>query len=321
MKNAKLHQLVAMVIAGSSVGALLLACAGECPQAGTQRLVVPIPSNEGDAGTDADMTPPESIESLCSRYCYRPISCKPATIPQPDGSEIPAFECIEDHNCYAGRRPAGLLGLEIDTGVSAEARWLAVAMHLEAASIEAFRLVRRDLRALGAPRALLRQASRAARDEKRHARRMRALAKRTGIACRAARIASTPALSLEQLALQNAVEGCVRETFGAVVARYQAMHAQNRDLAAVMKTIAIDEAEHAALAFRIDVWARKRLGHAARERIHAARALAARELMRDAATPMDTRARINLGLPDACTRAALARAMLQDLHIVSDELV
>jgi hypothetical protein len=55
---------------------------------------------------------------------------------------------------------------------------LAEAAWLEAASVDAFRVLRLELRAHSAPRRLLRAASRAARDERRHARAAGALARR-----------------------------------------------------------------------------------------------------------------------------------------------
>jgi hypothetical protein len=204
-------------------------------------------------------------------------------------------------------------------GLSAKAQWLAHAAYLEAASVDAFRLVRRDLHALGAPRRLLQQASRAAREEKRHARRMRALAKRAGATYRAPIVTPTPVPSLEQMALQNAVEGCVREAFSALVARYQAVHAGDREVAAAMKQIAVDEAHHAALAYRIDAWAQQRLGIEARGRIATRRLAAARAIVNDVAAAVDSRDRNALGLPDACTASALALGLLDVLRILPDK--
>jgi hypothetical protein len=67
-----------------------------------------------------------------------------------------------------GRRPVGLRWAE-RTGEKGFLLHLADAAWLEAASVDAFRIVRRELRAHGAPRRLLRAASRSKRDEVRHA--------------------------------------------------------------------------------------------------------------------------------------------------------
>ena len=93
---------------------------------------------------------------------------------------MPAARCGMVPQCTAGRRPRGLS--EASPGIvgSTPAGWLARASALEAASVDAFRELSRELRRFGAPRRLVRAAQRAARDERRHARRVRALAARAG---------------------------------------------------------------------------------------------------------------------------------------------
>ena len=81
--------------------------------------------------------------------------------------------------CGAGRRPDGLHEPALDGASEPSAVWLARAAHLEAASVEAFRRLRADLAAYGAPRRLLRGCSRAAADERRHARLAGAIARRS----------------------------------------------------------------------------------------------------------------------------------------------
>lgn len=306
MKNAKWVKLLAMVIASSNLGAKGLACIGSCRDYSDHRVIPILPASGGE---DGGVPPSESKDVLCSMHCPQANSCTQITIEQPNGSGIPALECVSHYNCGAGRRPAGLTNAELPKKPSM-AQWFVHAAHLEAASVDAFRLLRRDLRAHGAPRSLLRQASRAAREEKRHARRMRALAKRAGVSIRAPSVAPTPIPSFEEMVCQNAIEGCLRETFGALVARHQAEHAQDSELAAAMRRIAKEEAHHAALAQRVDAWARKRLTPDASRRIGMVRRTAARDLLFEATEPMDTHARAVLGLPDACTAAALVKTLL-----------
>jgi hypothetical protein len=62
-----------------------------------------------------------------------------------------------------------------------------------------------------------------------------------------------PARSLEELAVENAVEGCVRETYGALTAIWQARTAKDPSVAAAVRRIARDETRHAALS-----WANQR---------------------------------------------------------------
>jgi hypothetical protein len=60
--------------------------------------------------------------------------------------------------------------------------------------------------------------------------------------------------SLEQLAVENAVEGCVRETYGALLATWQARAAAEPRVRAMMAAVAVDETRHAQLAWDLDAW-------------------------------------------------------------------
>jgi len=93
--------------------------------------------------------------------------------------------------CVAGRRPAGFAENE-STGSGLTA-YLARAAELEAAAVHAFQQLRADLSARHAPRPLLRALSRAARDERRHTRATRAMARRHGALVREPAIASCTA--------------------------------------------------------------------------------------------------------------------------------
>ncbi|HEY5924025.1 MAG TPA: hypothetical protein VIV11_20235 [Kofleriaceae bacterium] len=177
-----------------------------------------------------------------------------------------------------GRRPAGLVEPKRIDARDAVGRWLAHAAWLEAASIPAFIYLARELDQHGAPRALSRLALAAARDEVRHARIMRGIAARYGAAVPAVDVALPVPRSLEEMAIENAIEGCVRETWGAVVALWQAHRAHDPELRAIYRGIAADEARHAALGWAIDAWVRTRLDAAAHARIDAARERAVREL-------------------------------------------
>ena len=140
--------------------------------------------------------------------------------------------------------------------------------HLEAASVHSFRMLRRDLEALGAPRELTRAAARAMRDEARHARVMQRLARRHhGKAVPKVRVRPTPRPSLEAFALENAVEGCVHETYAALLATWQSTHATDADIASAMDRIAHDETDHAALAWAVSRFVTPRLTPKARARI------------------------------------------------------
>jgi hypothetical protein len=169
---------------------------------------------------------------------------------------------------------------------------------LEAASVDAFRHLRRELIAHQAPRRLVRAAERAARDEIRHARVTRALAHRYGAIAADPRVAPSGIRDLETIARENAVEGCVHEAFGALVASWQAKVASDPVIRAAMARIAIDETRHAALAFQVGAWLAGRLDALARARVDAARRGAIDTLVvRAKEAPSALRA--PLGLPTA----------------------
>jgi hypothetical protein len=62
--------------------------------------------------------------------------------------------------------------------------------------------------------------------------------------------------SLFEIARENAVEGCVRETYGAVEAMLLAETEPDPETARALRTIAVDETRHAELAWSIAAWAR-----------------------------------------------------------------
>jgi len=155
---------------------------------------------------------------------------------------------------------------------------------LEAASISAFRRLARELRAHGAPRALILRAKESARDEARHARLMSKLATKHGASVPRVTIRDVPVRSLESIARENAVEGCVMETYGALTAAWDATHEPDPEIADAMSQIAPDELRHAALGWAVAAWANERLSPAARKRVRAARNAAALALVAETPT-------------------------------------
>ncbi|MFO0669514.1 MAG: ferritin-like domain-containing protein [Polyangiaceae bacterium] len=214
-----------------------------------------------------------------------------------------------------GRKPRGLDESSVFVAAAASGGALFAAMaRLEEAAIAAFRLLRRDLAALDAPRSLVRAAAAAARDESRHARVTTRLARRRGVVPPRARLEKRrPApLSLAALALENAVEGCVHETFGALLAAHHAAHAKDDDVRRALARIAEDELRHAALAWAIARWAEPQLDDVTRARVDRARRDAARALAASPAIhlPSDP----GVGLPSAAEQRSLARALFVALE-------
>jgi hypothetical protein len=154
------------------------------------------------------------------------------------------------HNC--GRRPEGV-ALERGEDLSPGAV-LAEMAALEAASIAAFDRLARELAHHGAPQDLIDRARAAQRDEIRHARTTRRLARSYGPGVRTVRRRRLPVRDRLAVALENMIEGCVRETFGAAVATFQAERAEDPAVRAAFWAIAEDERAHASLAHDVHAW-------------------------------------------------------------------
>jgi hypothetical protein len=186
---------------------------------------------------------------------------------------------------------------------------LARLAYLEAASVPAFERLARELEAHGAPLHLRQAALRAARDEVRHARVMAGFARRAGAAVRRPRVARGGVRSLVAIALENVVEGCVNETFGAAVAVAQSMTASDARLRRAMERIAGDELRHAELAWRVARWIDGRLEPRERARVARAQRKAVKALARQTAQELPREVRVELGLLDA----PLARGVVAGL--------
>jgi rubrerythrin len=220
-------------------------------------------------------------------------------------------------DCIVGRRPPGLRSQQWPAHSEPLATYLARAAELEAASIYAFERLAAELTRLGAPSHTVHAAQRAAHDEARHARMTARLARRFGFhgdtrPCIQATGERTPLA----IALENAVEGCVRETFGALIAQHQAALARDPLIANSMRSIAVDETRHAELAWQVAGWLEPRLSVADRSVLARAREAALRQLAQEIASdtlPASTRE--HLGLPEASVQHALLERMAGSLAL------
>ncbi|HTV23285.1 MAG TPA: ferritin-like domain-containing protein [Polyangiaceae bacterium] len=212
-----------------------------------------------------------------------------------------------DPYCVVGRRPEGHAARRVLRRSLGE--FFAGCAELEAASVPAFVRLARELEVHGAPRGLVHRALRSARQEVRHARLVGGLARRFGATPRWPRCPVGRVRTLERVAHENAVEGCVRETYGALVAHHQRRFARDRSVARVYASIAADETQHAELSWEVAHWAEQRLPRADRRRVDEARRAAARALAQDLARsrskPMDEIA----GLPDPARGLMLAEQL------------
>ncbi len=264
----------------------------------------------------ADCEQQQSCEALCTELYTRMYQrdnvrfevCE--LVNAPDNKF--AIHAVADTVCLGGRRPGNFGRGVSDETCNAVARYLARQAELEGASVRAFADLHADLVALDAPATLRRAVIRAAADEVRHAATCSRLARRFGGRAPHRAIAAAPRRDPLALALDNATEGCVRETYGAAVAGYQARAAGDPPVRRAMYRLARDEARHAALAWRIQRWLAPRLAAADRIVVAEASARARTELAAEATTDavtLEPSLQRTLGLPPP----AAASAMLASL--------
>ena len=252
---------------------------------------------------------PWAPDTTCAAVCLYPINCSPGsrlvscTLSGPVGSRVAACvfeqsECpqrpIPASDCgrrYAGATVDGARGCDDPLG----ALFGSMAA-LEAESIPAFEALADALAAHGAPTRLQRAARRAADDERRHTLAMGALAAAHGATVPTVTAPARATPTLVELARDNAVEGCVRETFGALVALWQAERAADPTVRATMRDIARDELRHAALGWQIDAWADAGLTPDDRAEVARAKRAAVAEL-RAALGPADAAVVARAGFP------------------------
>lgn len=196
------------------------------------------------------------------------------------------FETVEPltvyGQCLGGRRPDGLIPSAVGSSVSSQepAGYFAELYRLETAAVAAFAELAYELSRHGAPESLVHRARTAALDEVRHSlmAEKKAAAHGAVLPLPEVRVARKPERSLFELALQNATEGCVRESFGAAQALLSARGSQAESERQFWQVIAGDEMRHAELSREVAVWLSGQLTRAQKEEIQAARALAYREL-------------------------------------------
>jgi hypothetical protein len=216
--------------------------------------------------------------------------------------------------CSVGRRPEGLKVKPSLWSASMGATFAEIA-HLEAASIHTFADLGRKLAVLNAPVGLLERVEAARKDEVRHARVMTRLANKFGGDVAAPVIHGRESRSLFELARENVVEGCVRETYGALVAHYQAGAARDSEIAGVMRSIAHDETAHAELSWDLAAWYDAQLTEQEREAIATAKQQAFTELAEQLSVEPASEVVAQAGLPAAATAKALLASLRSSLEV------
>lgn len=183
-----------------------------------------------------------------------------------DETEVNISCQVEGRKYYCeGRRHACWARREAPVGTNLAGRWLADAAANEAASVQSFRSLNRELSRCGVrSSALLR---RAARQEIGHARLLGRLAKARGCERPKQSYARSNKRSLVEIAFENAHEGCVAETYAALIALHQAQAAEDAKIRQAFSTIAREEAEHAELAWALHADLRAKLEPIERNRL------------------------------------------------------
>jgi hypothetical protein len=188
-------------------------------------------------------------------------------------------------------------------------------MHrLEAASVTAFELLGKELRAHGAPAALLRATARAAADEARHTAMAAALARRFGAEPVTPTLTRHAPRALVEVAIENAEEGCINESFGALLATWQAETAADPRVRAVMAKVAIDETRHAELAWRVMRWIGQRLDADASAQIADRMRRSLAGLAKEVAAGYDAELVAQAGLPGRRAAAELVAGFTSEVE-------
>lgn len=295
----RLQTIFALLLAGGTAGFKGLAC--DCSPTAT--IVPRLPPDNPDGSPPPPFDPSFVSEEECEMLCgVGYATCDAITL----DNGTPAVRCSDPYSCVGGRRPRGLIGAGARS-MSRRGRFLAESAHLEAASVVAFDRLGAELRSLGAPRSLVRRALIASRQEERHARVMESLAARFGAKSAPVRVRRQGPRTKLAIALENAVEGCVNETFAALVASHQARFADDVAVKRAMARIAADETAHAALALDVDRWLHPSLTPRERARVARAKARAAETIV--ASWRSDPAIAKEMGLPSVPLGRALAKEL------------
>lgn len=255
----KLFALLSSLVAASTI-----ACGGACPPAEDEEVIVfdPQATTLAESFQRCELDA-NDCDDLCRgvyKLMHGPGSSDYVdfnTCELVDVNDMPAVHYQVSQQCIGGRLPSGAQLDEEKCSSTEAGAWFAKLAELEEASVYAFVMLSKELRRFQAPTSLSERCLAAAADEVQHARLVAGLARRFGGVVQPI---AAPALlddrSVAEVAIENAREGCVRETFGALVAVWQAQHAQDTVVRQVMSQIAVDESRHAELSADIDSWAR-----------------------------------------------------------------
>lgn len=296
---ATLSGLAGVALVGSTSGCgLLTACPEDEPFTIDQELRAEHVTDRlaGESGTDTGGEPTAyaSVDEIpCESFCEEFVTLGREDVPSisscsfdvsgyiegTDPTEVVGSVQCSGHvipRCIGGRRPLGHVERALD-GADALGRMFAGSAHLEAASIVAFEQLASQLERWGAPAQLSERCRDAAADERRHTQVM------TGFAtARGATVAAPQQIDASDdllcAAIHNATEGCVSETWAALLAHHQAARAHESSVRSAFTEIARDETRHAQLAWDLHEWFLSQLAPAQQSLVLEAHARAIAEL-------------------------------------------
>lgn len=225
--------------------------------------------------------------------------------------EVRDSDILEEDISCVGRVPSGLCrgaarGRGAPTSVG---RFLATAAMLERASVDAFEQLAVELAVHAAPASLVSWALRSRDDERRHARATARLAGRYGATPDPVVVRPFAPRRLIDVVADNAVEGCIRETYGALVGTVQGQAARDPVIRRVMRRIAADETRHAALSWEIARWADTKLGRSARRQVATHQRIGYERLEHSLTQPYASAVHRITGLPEPTEARRLYRSL------------
>lgn len=291
-------------------------CYGECLTPYERTVEFGITEEEYTALLDASGTlPAEECSRICTSWLQdnyfsgvnEVLSCAAA----PGESEVQiTCSAIVEPFCE-GRFHEGVCKPSEIHAQNHTQRWLSRAAQSERASVQSFVLLAKELEAYQLPPALLQRIHKAAQEEIGHARMMYHLCAVQGATIPTMQESTLPQRSLFDIALENAVEGCVHERYAALQAHYQAQNIKNNALQPWLAQIAHEETEHTTLADELHSWIMPQLSSKEQEAVHEAKQKAQQELeayIAQREVPIELQE--TLGLPNQ----AQATMLVQSLH-------
>jgi len=284
-------------------------CDGFQSQRMETRVVVPPPdAANSDAGLPGN---PNECTLFCNQHGTGYGINNDCRVARSDGGGA-VVVCSFNTTCD-GRRPDGYEPPELDANAPLLGGYFAAMAAAEHASVAAFERMAAELDEHAFP-ALARRARRAAADEAHHFRITAALARKFGAKAVQGRTTPKPTRPLVDMAIENAREGVVRETLGAILGVWQSRHAGERSVRGAMKRIAGDETAHAVLSWDIDWSVRSRLSRAEHTLLDSARDQALSAMERSLASPVPRELARRAGVPTGVVAVALVRAARERLY-------